>query len=155
MSEIRNGNIKKQVDLIEKQQTQMKTMLEQVKSKCIHKKGGDLDIVPAHNRQNGELKYICRKCKKEINLKKISDDELRASCDCVDRAIDVIKLQLDPANRPEDEAILKRCAKTQYRVRNEIMKLYAASLKKNNKGKGNRNNTNDYDSSWNKPVVNR
>lgn len=151
MGSMKNGNIKKSVEAIEKQERNMKTLLEQAKSQCNHTKNGDLDIVPANNRQQGELKYICRKCKKTLDLRKIPEDELRGSCDCIDRAIDVVKLQLDP-NKEADAEILKRVAKVQYRVRNDIIKLYAASLKKN---RGNNKNSSNYnnDSSWNKPTV--
>ena len=153
MAEIKAGNnIKKQVDAIEKQQGSMKVLLEQAKSKCTHTKNGDLDIVPSNNRQTGELKYICRKCRKEIDLKKIAKEDLENACNIIDRAIDVIKLQLDPS-KESDEEILKKMAKTQFRVRNDIVKTYGAALQKNNRGNGNRDRNNG-DSTWNKPTVN-
>lgn len=151
MGSMKNGNIKKSVEAIDKQERNLKTLREQAKSQCNHTKNGDLDIVPANNRQQGELKYICRKCQKTLDFSKIPEDELRGACDCVDRAIDVIKLQLDPSKEADAE-ILKRVSKVQYRVRNDIIKLYAASLKKN---RGNNKNSSNYnnDSSWNKPNI--
>ena len=49
--------------------------------------------------------------------------------------------------------IQKRISKVQYRVRNEIVKLYGASLKRNNKG-GRNKKKNDENSSWGNPTVN-
>lgn len=148
------NSIKKQMDAIDRQEKDLRNVREVIKSECSHTKNGDLDIVPKQNRQNGELKYICRKCKKELDLKKIDEDTLTNACDIIDRAIDVIKLSLD-TNREDEEKILRKMAKTQYRVRNDIKKFYAASLKKNRNGSG-KNNRNDTNSggAWNKPTIN-
>ena len=61
-------------------------------------------------------------------------------------------MQLDPS-KESDEEILKKMAKTQFRVRNDIVKTYGAALQKNNRGNGNRDRNNG-DSTWNKPTVN-
>ena len=147
-------NIKKQVEAIDKQDQNLKVVREQLKSRCPHTdKNGDLDIVRKQNSQDGELKYICRRCKKELNLKKIPENDLQAACDTIDRACDVIKLSLD-TQRDGDKEILKRVSKVQYRARNEIMKLYGASLKKNKgNSRSNRRNNNE-NSSWGNPTVN-
>lgn len=148
-------NIKKQVEAIDKQDQSLKVMREQMKSRCPHTdKNGDLDIMPKQNRQSGELTYICKRCKKELDLKKIAEQDLQNACNLIDRACDVIKLSLD-TQRDGDQEILKRVGKVQYRVRNEIMKLYGASLKKNkNGGRGNRRNNNNENSAWGNPMIN-
>ena len=147
-------NIKKQVEAIDKQDRNLKVLREQMKSKCPHTdKNGDLDIVPKQNRQNGELTYVCKRCQKVLNLKKISPDELRHACEVIDNACDVIKLSLD-TQKDVDLDILKKMGKVQYRVRNEVEKFYDASLKKNKSGKGKGRGGNNESSSWGNPTVN-
>jgi hypothetical protein len=148
-------NIKKQVEAIDKQDRNLKVLREQMKSKCPHTdKNGDLDIVPKQNRQNGELTYICKRCQKTLNLKKISPEQLAQACEIVDNACDVIKLSLD-TQKEADLEILKRIGKVQYRVRNEVQKYYDASLKKNKSGgKGKGRGGNNESSSWGNPTIN-
>ena len=147
-------NMKKQVESLNTHEQKLKVLREQMKSKCPHTdKNGDLDIVPKQNRQNGELLYICKRCGKELNLKKINEEELRAACELIDRACDVVKLSLD-LQREGDQEILKRIGKTQYRARNEIVKLYGASLKKNKNGGRGKHNGNNENSMWSNPSVN-
>lgn len=150
-----NRNIKKQLEVVDKQERSLKILREEAKCVCCHKhlQSGDLDIVPAQNRAPGELKYLCKKCRKDLDLKKIPETELTDACNTIDRAIDVIKLSLDP-QKEDDAKILKRVSKVQFRVRNEIPKMYAASLQKNKTGgrRGNGNRSSD-DSSWAKPIV--
>ena len=148
-------NIKKQLEVVDKQERSLKVIREEMMCDCDHKhrQSGDIDIVPAQNRSPGELKYKCRRCRKDLDLKKISEQDLRDACVTIDKAIDVIKLSLDP-QREDDAKILKRVSKVQYRVRNDISKLYAASLQKNKTGgrRGNKNRNSD-DSAWAKPIV--
>lgn len=101
--------------------------------------------------------YVCDQCTKDINLKQHSLDEIANALKVVDDVIDAIKLAANPDS--EDERVVKQLAKTQYRVRNDIMPLYKASLKKN-MGDGNRNrnrgNRNDSGAAgFRKPVVGR
>lgn len=148
-------NIKKQLEVVEKQEKDLRNLRETFMCECDHKhrQSGDIDIVPIKNKQQGQLKYICKRCKKNLDLRKISEQELHSACDTLDRAIDIIKMSLDP-QREEDAKILKRVAKTQYRVRNEIEKMYTASLQRNNNGgrRGN-NRRSSEDSAWAKPIV--
>ena len=149
-----NRNIKKQVEMIDKQEKSLSKIRETMKSKCTHTdKNGDLDIVQAKNRQKGEFKYICRRCRKELDLSKIPEDVLTSALDIVDRACDVIKLSLD-TDREDDQDILKNVSKTQYRCRNDIKKLYAASLQKNQKGGKRKDRRNNENSSWGNPKLN-
>ena len=145
------NNIKKQVETINKQEKGLRLLREKAKTRCTHTRKGELDIVPAKDRKQGELKYICCKCGKELYLNKIDEQTLRGACTVVDNSCDVIKLSLDP-DRDEDAQVLKNVAKTQYRVRNEILKLYAAALAKNKKG-GKRRGNNQQGSGFNRPVT--
>lgn len=144
-------NIKKQIENVNRQERSLRILREQFLCDCDHKRNGEFDAVPVKDRKQGELKYICGKCKKIVDLSKLTDEELTSHCDGVDRACDLIKLSLDP-QKEEDRKVLKRVSKVQFRVRNEIKPLYAAALKKNRTG-GRRRNKNDQDSSWGKPVM--
>lgn len=146
-------NTKKTIDAITKQEHSLKALREQTKARCPHTKRGDLDIVPAHNRKPGDLTYLCRCCQKDLDLKKIPEDELRAACDTVDRAIDVIKISLN-LESDEDRQILKRMSKVQFRVRNELVRAYGKALEGKNKGRrGNRGKGgNNGGSAWQRPM---
>lgn len=148
-------NIKKQLEVVAKQERSLRVVREEMMCDCDHKhrQSGDIDIVPAQNRAPGELKYKCKRCQKDLDLKKIQEQELKDACNTIDRAIDVIKMSLDP-QREDDAKILKRVSKVQFRVRNDIPKMYAASLQKNKTGgrRGNGRRSSE-ESSWAKPVV--
>ena len=152
-------NVKKQTDAIDKQEKQLGRLREEIKAGCSHTRNGELKLVPSNNggSRDGELIYMCSKCRKVIKLSKLPEDTLQNACDVVDRACDVIKISLD-LNREDDEKLLKRISKVQFRVRNEIAPFYAASLKKNKRGNGNRRNNNgggNNDSGiWARPQVN-
>lgn len=125
-----NMNIKKQVQAIQKQQKKLAEMADALKSKCTHTVRGDLDIVPDKSYKQGSLHFICRQCQKKLDLSRIQDDKLQEACDIIDRAIDTIKITIDP-NREDDYKILKRMARTQHRVRTTVIPYYNAALKKN------------------------
>jgi hypothetical protein len=154
MAEI--GNIKKQTDSVDKQEKQLKIIREQLKAKCDHSKNGEPDIVPSNDRESTRrLAYVCRRCKKYIDLTKIPEDELSKACTTIDNACDVIKITLNKENEA-DAKVLKKVAKVQFRVRNEIAQLYGAALKRNRNGKKrNNDNHNDADRTWAKPQVDR
>lgn len=146
-------NVKKQVQAIKRQQQKLNEMNEKLKTKCTHTVKGDLDIVPDRKFKEGSLHFICRQCEKELNLTKLAEDELKNACSVIDRAIDTIKLQLDP-NREDDLLILKKMARTQYRVRGPVQKYYAAALKKNSRGRrGNRRRGNQDNGLWSAPSI--
>lgn len=149
-------NVRKQTDAIDKQEKALARMKEEIKANCEHTKNGDLQLVPGNKQSDGELVYICKKCRKVIRLTKISEEELTRACDIIDSACDIIKISLD-LNREDDQKVSKRIAKTQFRVRNEIAALYGASLKKGKRsggGHNNNNNNNEYSSAWDRPKVN-
>ena len=145
-------NTKKQIDAINKQENSLKALREQAKARCPHTKRGDLDIVPAHNRKPGDLTYVCRCCQKDLDLKKISEQDLRDACDTIDRAIDVIKISLN-LESDDDRQKLKRLSKVQFRVRNELVRSYGEALKGKNKGRrGNRGKGGNGGSAWQRPM---
>lgn len=145
-------NIKKQIENVNRQERSLRILREQFKSDCNHKRNGEFDGIPSNDRKQGELKYVCAKCQKIVDFSKLTDEELTTGCDYVDRACDLIKVSLDP-QKEEDRKVLKRIAKVQFRVRNEIKPLYAAALKKNRTGGKRRGNRQDQDSAWGKPVM--
>lgn len=148
-------NIKKETEAVDKQEKQLALLREHLKARCSHTKNGEPDIVPSANKEPGQLNYICRRCRKELSLKKLTDEEIKNAVGVIDRAIDTIKLTLN-LEREDEQKILKKVAKTQYRLRNEVLALYGASLKRNRNGGGkqrpqNNNNT----SGWGKPQIDR
>lgn len=151
MGEIKN--IKKETELVDKQEKQLKAVREHLKAQCSHTKNGEPDIVPSSDREPGQLKYICRRCRKELNLRKIDDEEIRKAVNIIDNVIDTIKITLN-LDREDEKKILKRLSKTQYRLRNEIIALYGASLKRNRSGSGKRSSVGN-DSVWGKPQIDR
>lgn len=147
-------NIKKQAAAIRNQQDKLAKMADALKSKCTHTVRGDLDIVPDQSFKSGSLHFICRQCQKRLDLNKIQEDELKKACDVIDRAIDTIKITIDP-NREDDFKILRKMARVQHRVRTIVVPYYNAALKKNsnagrrggnNRRKGNGGNSGIWDS---------
>ncbi len=122
--------IKRQVDAIDKQMTKLAKMKKQLQAKCTHTVRGDLDIAPDRNYKEGSLHFICRQCQKTLDLTRLQDEELEKACNTVDRAIDTIKIALDP-NREDDYETLKKMARTQHRVRTMVKPYYDATLKRN------------------------
>ena len=146
-----NSSSKKR-KLLETQRGEISKLTEKNMCDCDHtKKNGDPDLFQSNNRKPGEIKYICRACDKEINLKRIPDDTLKEACKTIENACDLIKLSLN-LEREADQKIQEKVSVLQYRVRNNLEKWYGAALSRN-KG-GNRNNRNqNSNSSISKPRV--
>ena len=154
-------DIKKRRKLIDDQELQLRRGKEKNKCDCPHTKHGELDVIPTKN--GGPLQYVCHACTKEINFAKIPERSetrdgkivigLADACETVDNAIDTIKITLD-LNNEKDKKMLDELSGIQYRVRNQITKLYGKALSKNGSNRK-KNNNNYQDSSWNKPQMNR
>ena len=148
----RGSGSTKRRKLIGKVQKQCMINDERNKCDCNHSDHHEMDITPKKNRKPGELLYTCNQCLKDLHLNIVEEDDQRQSCNILDTMCDVIKMNLDPEKEKEAE-VAKTVASVQFFVRNNAMKLYAASLKKNQnggrnnrRGKGRRDN--NYDSSW-------
>lgn len=146
-------NVKKRRALITEQRSALSKMDEKNKCGCSHTKRGDIDVVPAQNRSQGQLLYICKECDKDLDFTKIPEATLRESCNNVDRAIDTIKISLD-LNNPHDQEILEELAKVQYRIRNQIVPLYGKALSKQGTNKR-RNRDNSGSGVWMPPAADR
>jgi hypothetical protein len=152
-----NGNsIKKQTEEMLKARKKMDRVAEQFKADCSHVSNGEPAFIPSNEpRREGELAYVCKNCHKRIVISKISEEDITKACDIIDRAIDTIKITANP-NSEDTEKLLERLSKVQFRVRNEIVPAYMASLKKNTIGRRNDNRSVDEsNSAWGKPVINR
>ena len=146
-------NIKKQVDAIDQQENSLKIIREKMKTSCCHNdKHGDPNVVPKKNSKQGDLKYLCKECRKDLCFKKIEENDMNAAIELLDRACDIIKLSLD-LTREKDQAIHKKISKVQFILRNEIMKYYAAVIKKNKKDNKQKRNNNER-SMWGNPTIN-
>lgn len=146
------SNIKKEVDQVTKQERELGLLRENLKCTCVHTKKGDLTLVRVPEDAS---KYRCKQCQKVIKISRLDDKEIQDAIDVLDRMVDTIKLSSD-VNREDDAKMVKKLAKFQFRLRNEIMPFYNASIKKNNQGRGKRNNNNrndNYDGGWNKPTT--
>jgi len=151
------ANPKKRKGAIREQERNLHKLNEKNMCDCTHTKPktGDLDIIPARDRQHGELKYVCNECEKDLYLDPIPEDDLRFACDVIDRACDTIKISLD-LSKESEQKMRDNVSETQYRVRNEIIKMYGAALKSNNKSRGNGSRgRSGGNSSWAKPEVHR
>lgn len=127
--------------------------LEENKCTCTHTVKGDMKLKPgkSYNQGNGQLNYICSECQKEVRIRNISDDEIDRSIDVIDNMIDIIKLSAD-MTKEGDAKIVKKLAKVQFRLRNEIKDLYKAAKSKNGKGKK-KNKGGNSDADWGKPTA--
>jgi hypothetical protein len=115
---------------------------------------GEPAFIPSNEpKTNGELKYYCKLCQKSIIIANIPENELQDACSLIDRAIDIIKITASTINNDEDEKMIEKMAKLQYRVRNDLVPTYKASLKKNNNKKDKKNNNNHHESTWGRPQV--
>jgi len=146
-------NIKKQAEEIDRQNKKFNKYREELKAKCTHTRNGELTLVRGKNSNNGELVYICKQCKKELHFNQMSEAELQEACNKIDSAIDVIKVNANP-NNENDVEMLKKMAKTQYRL-GEIVAYYKAATSRNNKHRGNGNNHHDNNGGgvWGKPSI--
>lgn len=139
-----NLSTKKKTEMLRKQQKEIEKMREENRCSCRHVNKGDFDAV----RKQGvsEPIFICKRCEKELNLRKINEDKLEEALYTIDQAIDVIKIGLGEELNEAEEKIYKRLVKAQYTARNLIKPLYQATLSSNNKKNKNRNRSNNTDS---------
>lgn len=143
------GNIKKQTEVLQKQRSRFAKVEEELQSKCLHTKNGELALIPSHSGEPNT--YVCHLCRKVVKLSRVEPEELENAIGTIDRACDIIKLNV-VADRDEDIDVAEKIAKLQYRVRNLLKPCYFASLKNGNRGKKkNRDYSND-NSGWGKPT---
>jgi hypothetical protein len=136
-------NIKKQSEELDKQEKHFGKYKEELKAKCTHTRNGELTLVPKKDgNKDGELVYVCKQCRKVLRFSRIDENDLQKSIDLIDQAIDIIKASANTNNENDDEMV-KRMAKVQYRLRNDIMPYYKAATSRNNRGNKNRDNNND------------
>ena len=148
MSEVMN--IKKRLGEVEKQERSCSKYREELMAKCTHtNKSGHLTITSIHGGNGKELVYRCKQCRKIISIKKITEEELKNAIEILDIAADIIKISAD-ASREEDQEIIKRTAKTQYRLRNEFEGYYNAAVKRGNRG-AQRGRKEDSQQLWGRP----
>lgn len=140
------SNIKKEVEDVSKQERVLDKIKETLKCQCTHKKKDDYTLV---RKSGDDNKWICKQCQKVISIKKIEENELQKAIDVIDNVIDVIKLSAD-SSREDDEKIIDKMGKLQYRLRNEVLPFYKASIQKNTGGQR-RDRSSQTSSSWNKP----
>lgn len=140
MKTLTSANVKKNIEAIDRQENELEKNREMLMSSCVHKdRHNELDVVKKKNPTPNGAQHMCRCCKKDLNFKKISNDEMSQAIHIIDNAIDIIKLTLD-LNREDDLKILKRYSKIQYRIRTEIAKLLQAAYNKNAQQGGDRRN---------------
>ena len=152
MSENNNKDIQKKVDAVLKNERSLAKVKEEAKAQCTHTFHGEPAFVPSNApKVNGQLEYFCKLCHKSIIITNIQEDELQKACNLIDRAVDIIKITASAVNSDDDKKIIEKMAKLQYRVRNDLVPTYRASIKRNTK-KDKRNN-NNYESAWGRPQV--
>jgi len=135
---------------------------------CCHTRKGDLNLVKAKDRSApGDLRYICRACEKKINLNKLPERTTVTESgdgkysvqlgyldviEAADNMLDVIKMSLNLENEKEQK-IANHMAEAQYRIRNNIPKLYKAALLKNGSGNNNGKHKREENRGWGAPAV--
>lgn len=172
MSETRNirntGKRKKMLDDIN---SELSKNYEKNQCDCLHTRKGELNIVPSQKRKfEGQLCYLCKSCAKELTLNQVpqkttvkvnpqdpNDYKVIVGYEDaiaqLDSMCDVIKMSLN-IEKPKDARIAERISETQYRIRNNIAKLYQASLSKNRSGgQSDNNQRSSRDSAWGNPQV--
>lgn len=150
-------NIKKQMELTEKKEREFSKFKEDVQCRCTHTKHGELTVKRLNNQGNSDsddpkLEFICTQCRKKLSFARISEAALAEACKIIDQTIDIIKVTAE-TSREEDQKMVSKLAKIQYRVRNDLIPFYNASLKKNNRGRNNKKNNNNTGSGWNRPTT--
>ena len=148
--------IRKKIEALNKSERSISKVKEEAKSQCTHTLHGDPALVPSNEpRSEGQLKYTCKLCQKPLTISSISDEELQNACNIIDRAIDIIKISAASINNEEESDLIKKLAKTQYRVRNDLVPTYKAAIKKNGRHskRNNNNHNNNYEAGWARPQV--
>ena len=149
-----NKDIRKKIDAVIKNEKSMGKIKEEAKAQCTHTLHGEPAFIPSNEpRTDGQLKYICKLCQKPITITNISEDELQNACNIIDRAVDIIKITAGSINNDDDEKMIDKMSKLQYRVRNDLLPTYRASIKRNNKRDKRHNNNNQHDTGWGRPQV--
>lgn len=123
-------NYKKTTQRIKKQKKTLDKQSEKVKCACGHKRDGQATLVRKKGGQPTD--WLCYQCEKNVNLKRITDEEMDEAIDVLDRAIDVIKFSCRE-NVAADTQFQAKLAKTQYRVRNVVKQAYKACLNENSR----------------------
>lgn len=173
MSETRNRSIGKKMKVLKGIQSDWKKQNEKLRCDCLHTRKGELDIKPSTRRRGeGQLCYVCRQCEKELSLNMVpqkttvkmnpqnpNDYKVIVGYEDavaqLDSMCDIIKMSLN-VEREKDAKIATRISEAQYRIRNNIIPLYQASLnktKQNGQGGNNPRSKNVRDQSWGKAEV--
>jgi len=144
--------IRKKTSAVADSEKKLGKIKEELRAQCTHTKNGEPSLVPSNDpRVQGELKYVCKQCMKPVIISSISEDELENACNIVDRAVDIIKITAGNINSENDAEIINKLAKLQFRIRNDLMPIYRASLKKGNRN--NKPNRERNESSWGRPTT--
>ena len=134
---------------------------------CCHTRRGEVNVVKSKDRKSaGDLRYLCRACEKKLNLNRLpAKTTVRQNPDgtydvsigymdaleAVDSMIDAIKMSLN-LEKEREVKIANHMAETQYRVRNNIPKLYEAVTNKNS-NRGNNDRDEDRHQGWGKAEI--
>lgn len=174
MSDTRNArNTGKRKKMLDNIHSELNKNYEKNQCDCLHTRKGELNIVPSQRRKSeGQLCYVCKLCAKELTLNQVpqkttvktnpqNPEDYKVivgyedAVSQLDSMCDVIKMSLN-MEKPKDARIAERISETQYRIRNNIVRLYQASLNKNktgNQGNGNGRQRSSKDSAWGQPQV--
>ena len=130
-------SIKKITSETREQKIALDKQEQKLKCRCVHKNNHNEPQLA--KKQNGaNLEYVCRTCSKDIDLSKVTDEDLRSAIKTIDKCCDAIKMSLDP-NKESDEKVIKEVAKMQYFSKMKFESYYRNSLKRGGKSKGNDN----------------
>ena len=82
--------------------------------------------------------FVCRICKKYLDIYEVSQEEFDRAVDIIDRSADVVKIRLNPSTRSteEDQKLYRSVYKMQYFVTGKFVDLVKAARTRNTKKKG-------------------
>lgn len=126
------NSIKKDMEMIDKQEKSLRKYREKRQCDCMHKRDGGPSLGKSKDPGDGNLVYQCWCCRKKVDLERIDQQKLEDACKLIDKAIDIIKLSCSTTDAADKE-LVEKLGKVQYRVRNLIPDAYKTALKANSK----------------------
>lgn len=113
---------------------------------CPHHVKPDYPEVVDIGKANEHI-YKCKLCKDIITISNISPEKRQEAIDTVVAMINIIKIKCN-LEREDDEKMLKKMAKLELRLRDDLPKAYEAVTRDRKNKRRNRSNNNGSQSSW-------
>lgn len=115
----------KKEQILEKLVKSLEKKRELIQCDCLHTTDDGFNVRMI-KKENGEIAFECRNCKKRINASRVPENRIDQSINAIDMMCDMIKMNLDVQTK-KDADIADWISLVQYHTRCHMKQLYAAT----------------------------